>query len=634
MMHHSALLLPMVILPLAGAFVLGVLRLATVRERGMAAHHFGIIAAIGPLLSFLLALGLLVQINGLSGHDRVLSQSLYQWFAVGEMRVNFGLMADPLAVLMVLFVTFVGSLIHIYSIGYMKGDPNAGAFFAYLNLFLGAMLILVLGSGPLVMFVGWEGVGLCSYLLISYYNDDRANVAAGNKAFIVNRIGDLGFILGLALLFWAIGDTGFDYADLRERAPELTPLLALTVGLLLFIGATGKSAQLPLYVWLPDAMAGPTPVSALIHAATMVTAGVYMVARFSFLYMQSVPAGVIIAWVGILTALLGAIFGMFQRDIKKILAYSTISQLGYMFVGVGLTAYSAGIFHVFTHAFFKALLFLGAGSVITALHHQQDIWRMGGLKKRLPITYVTMLIGALALAGVPPLAGFFSKDEILVAALATGHPVIWLLGILVAGMTAYYTFRLIFVVFHGTPRDAHYEEVTESPRVMTIPLMILAAGAVLAGFINLPPILGGHQLLSHWLGLEAHHSPHIKLELLTILTSLTVCAVGIGIAYRRFIPTAVEPVYHGFARFAEAKFHVDELYDSLFIQPLLGAGAAIRRVVEPRIVDGPVQAVVWLYRAGADAVSAVQSGYVRVYAVYMVVGVGLLSFAVYRLLVG
>ena len=382
-----------------------------------------------------------------------LRQDVFTWFKVGDLDITMGFFADPLSSLMLLFVTFIGSLIHIYSIGYMAGDGSFAKFFAYLNLFLGSMLILVLGNGPVVMFVGWEGVGLCSYLLISYYSEEQSNVLAGNKAFIVNRIGDLGFVLGMAFLFWAIGASGFDYLSLKANAHLLTPAMIGLVCLLFFVGATGKSAQIPLYVWLPDAMAGPTPVSALIHAATMVTAGVYMVARFSFLYVEVPAVGLVVAWVGILTALLSAIYGMFQDDIKKILAYSTVSQLGYMFAGVGVAAYSAGIFHVFTHAFFKALLFLGAGSVIYALHHEQNIWKMGGLKTKMPTTYMTMLIGALALSGCPPFSGFFSKDEILYSALATGHTGIWLVGVLVAGMTAYYTFRMIFLVFHGSPRD-------------------------------------------------------------------------------------------------------------------------------------------------------------------------------------
>jgi NADH-quinone oxidoreductase subunit L len=496
------------------------------------------------------------------------------------------------------------------------------------------MLILVLGDGPVVMFVGWEGVGLCSYLLISYYSTERENVVAGNKAFIVNRIGDVGFVLGMAFLFWGIGADGFDYLSLKANAHHLTAPIGVAVCLLLFIGATGKSAQIPLYVWLPDAMAGPTPVSALIHAATMVTAGVYMVARFSFIYAHVPSAGEVVAWIGILTALLAAIFAMFQSDIKKILAYSTVSQLGYMFAGVGVAAYSAGIFHVFTHAFFKALLFLGAGSVIIALHHQQDIWKMGGLKAKLPITYWTMLVGGLALAGCPPFAGFFSKDEILYSALATGHTAIWFIGVLVAGMTAYYTFRMFFVVFHGSPRDQHsFDHAQESPKVMTVPLILLAAGSLFAGSANVPAIFGGHQKISHWLApsLVEHH-PHggLGLEILAIGASVLAFAIGIFIAYRKFYVQAEEPHYRGFYQFACQKFYVDELYAALIVMPYRFTAQAISRGLEPYVTDAPVQAVSWFYKVLGLAFKVVQVGYVRIYAIYMVIGLSIMSLLLSR----
>ena len=507
----------------------------------------------------------------------------------------------------------------------MSGDKNYGKFFAYMNLFLGSMLVLVLGDSPVVMFVGWEGVGLCSYLLISFYSEDTNNVLAGNKAFIVNRIGDLGFVLGMSFLFWGIGASGFDYLSLKANIHHLTPAIALTVCLLLFVGATGKSAQIPLYVWLPDAMAGPTPVSALIHAATMVTAGVYMVARFSFLYAHVELAGDIVAWVGILTALLAAIFGMFQDDIKKVLAYSTVSQLGYMFAGVGVAAYSAGIFHVFTHAFFKALLFLGAGSVIYAMHHEQNIWKMGGLKAKMPKTYITMVIGALALAGCPPFSGFFSKDEILFSALATGHYGIWAVGLLVACMTAYYTFRMIFVVFHGEPRDQHaFDHAQESPAVMTVPLIILAVGAAFAGFLNMP----GVQTVSHWLApsLTEHH-PHASSFVLVfaMATSIVAFLVGIKIAYSKFGKGAAEPVFAGFEKFAYNKFYVDELYNAVIVQPYKAIGSSIWKTIEPNVTDGPVKAVSRLYMMIGTAFKVFQVGYVRIYAIYMIVGLSLMS---------
>ncbi len=629
-MEHSVTYLGLIpLFPLVGAVAIGLLHMFTCRKTPLPEKLYGVLACIGPVLSFLLALVVFFHLKGLAPEDRFLVHNAFTWFAVGDLYVDMGFLADPLSALMLLFVTFIGSLIHIYSIGYMAGDENIGKFFAYMNLFLGSMLILVLGSGPVVMFVGWEGVGLCSYLLISFYCKDTDNVLAGNKAFIVNRIGDLGFVLGMSYLFWAIGSGGFDYLSLKANVGHITPAVGIGVCLLLFVGACGKSAQIPLYVWLPDAMAGPTPVSALIHAATMVTAGVYMVARFSFLYTPFPVAGSVVAWVGILTALLSAIFGMFQKDIKKILAYSTVSQLGYMFAGVGVAAYSAGIFHVFTHAFFKALLFLGAGSVIYALHHEQDIWKMGGLKDKLPKTYLTMLVGAFALSGCPPFSGFFSKDEILFSALATGHTGIWLIGVLVAGMTAYYTFRMIFLVFHGTPRvQESFAHAHEPPAVMTIPLIILAVGALFAGFLNLPGIFGGNLNVSHWLApsLSEQH-PHVSvwLELLAIATSVVAFAIGITIAYRKFGQGATEPEYTGFAKFGYHKFYVDELYNAVFVQPYKGFGAVISRFLEPNVTDSHIKLSAWLYRKAGTAFKVFQVGYVRVYAIYMVIGLSLMS---------
>lgn len=629
-MEHTTTYLGLIpLFPLIGALVIGLLHMLTCRKKPLSEKMYGALACVGPVLSFFLALVVFFHLKGLPAEERFLTHNAYTWFSVGDLHVNMGFLADPLSSLMLLFVTLIGSLIHIYSVGYMAGDKNYGKFFCYMNLFLGAMLILVLGSGPVVMFVGWEGVGLCSYLLISFFSEDTDNVLAGNKAFIVNRIGDLGFVLGMSVLFWAIGAGGFDYLALRENAHNLTPAIGITVCLLLFVGACGKSAQIPLYVWLPDAMAGPTPVSALIHAATMVTAGVYMVARFSFIYAHFPIAGSVVAWVGILTALLAAIFGMFQKDIKKILAYSTVSQLGYMFAAVGVTAYSAGIFHVFTHAFFKALLFLGAGSVIYALHHQQDVWKMGGLKDKLPTTYKTMLIGALALSGVPPFSGFFSKDEILFSALATGHTGIWFIGVLVAGMTAYYTFRMIFLVFHGEPRDKEaYDHAHEPPAVMTVPLIILAVGALFAGVLNLPAIFGGSLNVSHWLApsLVEHH-PHVGLgvEILAIAASVAVVAIGIFIAYKKFGQGAEEPVFTGFAKIGYNKFYVDEIYNAVFVQPYKGFGSVITKFLEPNVTDSHVKFSSWLYQKLGTAFKALQVGYVRIYAIYMVIGLSLMS---------
>ncbi len=629
-MEHTVSYLGLIpLFPLLGALVLGVMHIYSCSRGKLPEKLYGGIACVGPVISFIYALIVFFQLKGMPPESRFLVHDAFTWFSVGHLQVTMGFLADPLSSLMLLFVTFIGSLIHIYSIGYMAKDENFCKFFSYMNLFLGSMLILVLGSGPVVMFVGWEGVGLCSYLLISYYSEDTDNALAGNKAFIVNRIGDLGFLLGMAFLFWAIGAGGFDYLSLRENAHLLTPGIGLAVCLLLFVGACGKSAQIPLFVWLPDAMAGPTPVSALIHAATMVTAGVYMVARFSFIYAHVPVAGTVVAWTGILTALLAAIFGMFQRDIKKILAYSTVSQLGYMFAGVGVAAYSAGIFHVFTHAFFKALLFLGAGAVIYALHHEQDIWKMGGLKDKMPKTYWTMLIGALALAGCPPFAGFFSKDEILFSALATGHTGIWVIGVTVAGITAYYTFRMIFLVFHGTARDKEaFDHAEEAPGVMTIPLIVLAVGALFAGFLNLPSIFGGNLNVSHWLAPSVlDHHPHvgISVELLAIATSIIAFAIGITIAYRKFGMGAEEPEYTGFTKFAYHKFYIDELYNTVLVKPYKAIGSLITKSLEPNVTDIHVKLSTWLYQKAGAAFKVFQVGYVRVYAIYMVIGLSIMS---------
>ncbi len=420
-------------------------------------------------------------------------------------------MIDPLSAVMILVVTGVGGLIHIYATGYMHDDKAFWRFFAYLNLFTAAMLTLVLGDNLLVLFVGWEGVGLCSYALIGFWYHDHANARAGNKAFIVNRVGDFGFVLGMFLLFWSLDAQGHGSLTFREMvkwAPSIKDSLiwgwpVVTVAtLFLFVGATGKSAQIPLHVWLPDAMAGPTPVSALIHAATMVTAGVYMTARMNVFFSMAPDTLNVIAIIGVATALLAATIALTQNDIKKVLAYSTVSQLGYMFIGVGVGGYAAAIFHLMTHAFFKACLFLGAGSVIHAMHHEQDMRKMGGLKQWMPLTFATFFISVLAIAGFPPFAGFFSKDEILWLAFTSehGNKLVWFLALCGAGMTAFYMFRQLFMTFYGKCRADHHtqEHLHESPSVMTMPLVILAIGAVFAGLIGLPGVLGGSQF-AHWL---------------------------------------------------------------------------------------------------------------------------------------
>ncbi|ADU65620.1 NADH-quinone oxidoreductase subunit L [Desulfurispirillum indicum] len=636
-MQNEAVLLGLIpLFPLVGALVIGLMYMATCNKTRLPNALYGIIAVAGPAASFVAAVMVFSQLMAMPADSRMLTYTAFEWIAVGTLTLNIGFLGDTLSGMMILFVTFIGTLIHIYSTGYMGDDEAFGKFFAYLNLFLGCMLILVLADNPVLLFVGWEGVGLCSYLLISFYYSDKDNVVAGNKAFIVNRVGDFGFLIGMALLFWAIGFGGFSFVALEAHSGMLSAGMATAIALLLFVGATGKSAQIPLYVWLPDAMAGPTPVSALIHAATMVTAGVYMVARFSFVYTSVPDVGLFIAWIGILTALLAAVIATQQSDIKKILAYSTVSQLGYMFVGVGLGAYSAGIFHVFTHAFFKALLFLGAGAVIYALHHQQDVWKMGGLRKKLPITYITMLLGCIAIAGIPPFAGFFSKDEILLSAFSHGHYLMWAMGILTAGLTAYYMFRMFFLTFHGEPRDKYvYDHAHEAPISMTGPLMILSIGAVGAGWLGIPKVLGGNAWFHKWIGetspaiYVSHPSAAVEYGLMAL--SVGVAVIGISIAYKLFFHGAKEPVYsHGWRNLVHNKFFVDEAYDAFFVRPLRALSTIIWKFFDNGIIDALVRGSRLVYQVTGSMFAVSQTGKLRFYAFYMVVGISIICLFMLR----
>ena len=504
------------VLPLMTFVVNGTLALWSTHAKRPAPN--GLVAALavsGPAASFVLSVVAFLQLRGLEG-GAALSQTVYQWMNVGRFQLDVGFSVDALSSLMLLFVTGVGTLIHIYSTGYMKGDGGYARFFCWLNLFMFSMLVLILADSLPVMFVGWEGVGLCSYLLIGFWFEDPAKAAAGKKAFVVNRIGDFGVLLAMFLITWTLGKVAspsLAFTDIQQNLDAFTPAVATTVCLLLFLGAAGKSAQIPLYVWLPDAMAGPTPVSALIHAATMVTAGVYMVARMGFFFELSPLAMSIVALVGALTALLAASIAVAQNDFKKVLAYSTVSQLGYMFVAVGVGAFASGIFHVFTHAFFKACLFLGSGAVIHALHDEQDIRKMGGLRKVMPITFVTFLIATLALAGIPPLAGFFSKDHILWEALATPNSVwpwlpkvLWGVLVLAAFLTAFYMWRLVSLVFLGKYRGPQekLDHAHEAPFSMAMPLVVLAICSVFAGFLGIPAVLKGNNAIEHWLQPVVH----------------------------------------------------------------------------------------------------------------------------------
>ena len=555
----------------------------------------------------------------------------FDFINTATLKIPFDFKVDALSSLFLLVITGVGSLIHLYSTAYMKEEtaPHYARYFAYLNLFIFSMLLLVLGDNFVVMFIGWEGVGLCSYLLIGYWFTNGNYNAAAKKAFVMNRIGDLGFLLAI---FWMVVKLGtVSYGDVFTEASlaklSSTDITAIT--LLLFVGAMGKSAQIPLYTWLPDAMAGPTPVSALIHAATMVTAGIYMITRSNVLFSHSECTQTVIAIIGISTALLAATIAIKQNDIKKVLAYSTVSQLGYMFLGLGVGAYTGAVFHVITHAFFKALLFLGAGSVIHAMHHEQDIQKMGGLKSKLPITHLTFLIGCIAIAGIPPFSGFFSKDEILTAAYEK-NPIYYYLGILGAAMTAFYMFRLYASTFlgkfRGTDDQAHH--LHESPIAMTLPLILLAIASAIAGAIGVPEIMGGH----HWLASHltaivgaphtSHLAPTTEWMLMGISVSIAIIAVIIAISiYRK--KTEEEP-QTALGKFLYNKWYVDELYDAVIVRPLDKLAAFLKNTIEKNVIDGAVNGTGKMVQYGSRQIRLMQSGQVGYYILFMVLSIILL----------
>jgi len=580
------------------------------------------------IITILSLLTLYETING-SG---TIHTALFTWLSLGSFKIELAFMADRLSVVMISFITFIGLLIHIYAAGYMKDEEGYGKFFAYFNLFMGSMLLLVLADNPIIMFIGWELVGLSSYLLIGFYHQDAANIKAANKAFILNRVGDFGFIIALSLLFIALEGHGFTFDEIKANISLLDHSMLSLIGLLLFVGAMGKSAQIPLYVWLPDAMAGPTPVSALIHAATMVTAGVYMVARFSFLYIQIPDIGLFIASIGAASALFAAIIASYQSDIKKILAYSTMSQLGYMFIAVGLGAYSSGIFHVFTHAFFKALLFMGAGAIIIAMHHEQNIFKMGALRGRMKLVYITMLIATLAISGIPPFAGFFSKDAILVTAFAGEHYLIWTIGSLTAAMTSFYMFRLLFTVFHSPVEGRR--ALRNVPKSMTYPLVILAFGSATAGFLGVNEAYGGKMLINNFLSLPdtLHKLPH-STEYMIGALNVSLGFVGMLFAYKMFAFSKHEPTEELlFTRVASNKFYIDEIYEFLIIKPLVNMSHFIAKVIDPKIFDGFINLNVWFYLTASKLFTRLQNGKVRYYALYILAGVsGMSLFLIYKL---
>jgi len=691
--HTEPLLAFIILAPLVGAAILGIF------GKKMGERLIGIIACSTVAISTVLAFVVFFKHRADLQAGAKVFDFLFTWIKVGNFRADFALMLDSLSAIYILFVTFVAFWIHVFATGYMRGESGYWRFFAYLNLFMFAMLTLVLADNFLLMFVGWEGVGLCSYLLIGYYFTEGYANDAAKKAFVVNRIGDFGFAIGLMLLFWHSGSIfyfndpargiqgAFDWA--MQQAPDPFAAGAIFAGgltsiaVLMFIGATGKSAQIPLFVWLPDAMAGPTPVSALIHAATMVTAGVYMISRASSIYTHAPTAMLIVALIGAATALFAATIGLGQWDIKKVLAYSTISQLGYMFLACGVGAFSAGIFHVFTHAFFKALLFLGSGSVILGVHHEQDMRRMGGLKKYMPITALTMTMGWLAISGIPFFSGFFSKDEILYQTfsakerfIATGVPaswatILWVIGAITALLTAVYMTRLMVLTFwskerfeeaHGDDHGGHHDDhghhggkPKESPLSMTLPLIVLAIGAVFAGFLGIPEGLSFGLTKNHFEhflepsiahfgaahtaapgGAEPATAPvnretaaetgalkepaaageNHTLELGLTVVSIVIAILGIFIGMRfKRTPLWKPP------RLLENKYYVDEVYDATVVQPIkVGSTNVLWKIIDKQYIDGMVHGAAYLASGLGSALRFLQSGLARAYVAIVVLG--------------
>ena len=595
-----------------------------------------VLACGSVIVAFGFALRAVLHLAGLPEAERHVTEFCWTWMRVGDFSADVSFLLDPLSAVMVLVVTGVGSLIHVYATGYMSHDPSFRRFFLYLNLFMFAMLTLVLADNYLLLFVGWEGVGLCSYLLIGFWYERPSAAEAGKKAFIVNRIGDFGFMLGAFMLIAATGSLNFD--RVFAAAPHVFAAggAAITLAtLLMFLGATGKSAQIPLFTWLPDAMEGPTPVSALIHAATMVTAGVYMLARSHVLFQLAPASMEVVAVIGAATALMAATIGLAQNDIKRVLAYSTVSQLGYMFMACGVGAFGAGIFHVMTHAFFKALLFLGAGSVIHALSDEQDMRRMGGLASKLPWTHATMAVATLAIAGVPFFSGFFSKDEILTDAFASGHFGIWAVGIVGAALTAFYMTRLYLLTFRGSSRLTHEAEhhLHESPPAMIAPLVVLAVLSFVGGYVGLPFQEGGH-LFARWLRpvLEAggvgpaHHELSRGAEWSLLLVSVLVAFGGIGMAFQAYLAnpalaTSLRERFAGLHRLLEHKYWVDEVYDTIVVQPFMAASQWLWRVWDSMVVDGLVNGVGLTLELGSGMLKLVQTGFVGTYALWIALGV-------------
>jgi NADH-quinone oxidoreductase subunit L len=590
----------------------------------------GGIASLSILASFILSLLIFMELQGSQQKENIVT--VFSWINSNTLKIPFEFLIDPLSTVFLLIITGIGFLIHVYSIGYMHDDEGFARFFTYLNLFVFFMLLLVMGNNFLITFVGWEGVGLCSYLLIGFWYKNTAYNNAAKKAFIMNRIGDLGFLLGIMLIFVTFGS--ITYTEVFDKAGTASEGTITAIALLLFIGAMGKSAQLPLYTWLPDAMAGPTPVSALIHAATMVTAGIFMVVRANVFYSISEVASHTVAIVGVITALFAATIGLFQNDIKKILAYSTVSQLGLMFLGLGVGAFSSSVFHVTTHAFFKALLFLGAGSVIHAMGGEQDIRKMGGLWSKIKITAITMLIGTIAISGIPPFSGFFSKDEIL-AHTYEHSKTLWVLGMITSMLTAFYMFRLVFLTFFGKFRGTHEQEhhLHESPSTMTFPLIVLAVLSIVGGLLGLPEFWG----MSNWM----HHNlesvilrpdPSIlghETEWTLMILAVVAAASVIYFAYLVYIKNRVLPVnkeeqLKPWQRIIYNKYYVDEIYDFLIRKPLDVLSTGFHKFIDSQIIDGMVNGVGSFVKSAGSVIRLAQSGNISFYITGMVMGVVLI----------
>ncbi|GAA3964003.1 NADH-quinone oxidoreductase subunit L [Mucilaginibacter dorajii] len=625
------------ILPLAGFIINGLGR------NSFSKNLTGLIGSLLVLVSFGLSLAVFFQVKSTGAPINV---TYFNWINAGPVRIPFAFLVDQLSSIMLLIITGVGFLIHLYSIGYMHDDKGFGKFFAYLNLFVFFMLLLVMGSNYIIMFIGWEGVGLCSYLLIGFWYTNPSYADAAKKAFIMNRIGDLGFLLGVFLIIYAFGSVEFATLFPKAAAMKVGAAPFFTITILLFIGAVGKSAQLPLFTWLPDAMAGPTPVSALIHAATMVTAGIYMIARSNIFFSLAPDTMEIIAIVGLATALFAALIALTQTDIKKVLAYSTVSQLGYMFLGLGVGAYTGAFFHVLTHAFFKALLFLGAGSVIHAMGGEQDMRKMGGLKGKIKITFGTMLIGTIAISGIPPFSGFFSKDEILAHAFAHSTT-FYVVGVFTAMLTSFYMFRMMYLTFWGKFRGTHEQEhhVHESPATMYIPLIVLAILSIVGGLINWPEIMGGHDALAHFLAPVFKDSAAIlpsaelssSTEWALMITSVSVAFIALVYAYIKYVQNGSLPVADTEERPALTglsyhKFYVDELYDFLIRKPLDFLSTFFYNVIDKMGIDGLVNGIGKGTVETSKGLRLLQTGNVGFYIFVMVLGiVAVLLYSVFGL---